>query len=78
MVGTASSSPLKGPILGVIRHDPCEEMRLEDLRRTLAAKPAAPIFKHPAPEQVRFENCPVVETLNAIQLSSEENASSRS
>jgi hypothetical protein len=69
----AASSPiLKGSVLGIILHDVCEEIRLEELRRILDAKRTTPIFKHATPEYVRFENPPVVETLDPIQLNSGE------
>lgn len=59
-------------MLGIILHDVCEEIRLEELRRILDAKRTAPVFKHATPEYVRFENPPVVETLDPIELSSGE------
>lgn len=68
----ASDSPLKGSVLGIILHDICEEIRLEDLRGLLDATRIAPVFKHPTPEYVRFQNPPVVETVDSIVLSSGE------
>ncbi|HZD32756.1 MAG TPA: hypothetical protein VE779_13985 [Candidatus Angelobacter sp.] len=62
-------SSLKGSVLGIILYDVCEEIRLEELRRILDAKRTAPVFKHATPEYVRFQNPPVVETLDPIQLS---------
>lgn len=66
----AALAKLKGSVLGIIFHDVCEEIRLEDLRGILDAKRTEPIFKHATPEYVRFENPPVVETLDPILLSS--------
>lgn len=71
MVATPAPA-LKGSVLGIILHDVCEEIRLEELRRILDAKRTAATFKHAMPEYVRFENPPVVETLDPIQLSSGE------
>lgn len=68
----SSTAPLRGSVLGIILHDVCEEIRLEELRRILDAKRIAPVFKHATPEYVRFENPPVVETLDPIQLSTGE------
>jgi hypothetical protein len=69
--------PLKGSVLGIIFHDVCEEIKLEDLRGILDAKRTEPIFKHATPEYVRFENPPVVETLDPIVLSSGEQVQPR-
>ena len=68
----ASDSPLRGSVLGIILHDVCEEIRLEQLRQILDAKRTMQVFKHPMPEYVRFANPPVVETLDLISLSSGE------
>ncbi len=68
----AGSTPLKGSVLGVILYDICEEIKLEELRAILGAKRTEPVFKHATPEYVRFENPPVIETLESIQLSSGE------
>jgi hypothetical protein len=69
-VADVAPTSLKGSVLGIILHDVCEEIRLEELRRILDAKRTAPVFKHATPEYVRFQNPPVVETLDPIQLSS--------
>ncbi len=72
MVTRTSESMLKGSVLGVILHDVCEEFRLEELRGILGARRTEPSFKHATPEYVRFENPPVVETLDPILLGSGE------
>jgi hypothetical protein len=59
---------MKGSVLGVILHDICEEIRLEELREILGAKRVEPGFKHATPEYVRFEKPPVVERLDPIVL----------
>lgn len=66
------SAPLKGSVLGIILYDVCEEIKLEELRGILGAKRTEPVFKHATPEYVRFENPPVIETLEPVQLSSGE------
>ena len=71
-MATTAMSPLRGSLLGIIFHDVCEEIRLEELRRILDAKRTEPTFKHPTPEYVRFENPPIVETHEAVVLSSGE------
>ncbi|HME33012.1 MAG TPA: hypothetical protein VKG65_09700 [Terriglobales bacterium] len=66
---------MKGSVLGVILHDICEEIRLEELREILGAKRVEPGFKHATPEYVRFEKPPVVEHLDPVVLSSGETLS---
>jgi len=71
-VNPASALLLRGSVLGIILHDVCEEIHLDDLRRILDAKRTAPVFKHATPQYLRFENPPVVETLDPIELSNGE------
>jgi hypothetical protein len=66
---------MKGSVLGVILHDICEEIKLEELREILGAKRVEPSFKHATPEYVRFENPPVVERLDPVVLSNGETLS---
>ena len=71
----ATSTPvatMKGSVLGVILHDVCEEIRLEQLRDILGARRVEPGFKHATPDYVRFENPPIVERLEAVVLTSGE------
>jgi hypothetical protein len=52
------------------QQDICEEIRLDELRNLIRV-PAAerrPSFRHPAPEYVRFERPPVVDTLDPVTL----------
>jgi hypothetical protein len=63
---------MKGSVLGVILHDICEEIRLEELRGILGARRVDPGFKHATPDYVRFEQPPVVERLDPVVLSSGE------
>ncbi len=69
--GTTAAT-LKGSVLGVILHDVCEEIRLEELRQILGARRVERGFKHSTPEYVRFENPPVVEELEPVVLGSGE------
>ena len=68
----ATAATLKGSVLGVILHDVCEEIRLEELRQILGARRVERGFKHSTPEYVRFENPPVVECLEPVVLGSGE------
>jgi len=71
-VSSGDESSLKGSILGIILHDVCEEINLDELRGILDAKRTDAVFKHATPQHVRFEKPPVVEVLDLIQLSSGE------
>ena len=66
---------MKGSVLGIILHDICEEIRLEELREILGARRVEPSFKHATPEYVRFEKPPVVEQLEPVVLSNGERLS---
>jgi hypothetical protein len=70
---------VQGSVLVLILYDICEEIRLEDLRRILGVQPAGrePSFRHPAPEYVRFQRSPVVETVDAIVLETGETVTGR-
>lgn len=68
----ATAETLKGSVLGVILHDVCDEIRLEELRQILGARRVEPSFKHATPEYVRFANPPVVECLEPVVLGSGE------
>ena len=63
-----TAATLNGSVLGVVLHDVCEEIRLEELRLMLGARRVEPSFKHSTPEYVRFENPPVVEELEPVVL----------
>jgi hypothetical protein len=69
------SQPLvSGSLRSVFLYDLCEEIRLDELRALLKSPGAGrePRFRHLAPEYVRFERPPVVETLEPVQLDSGE------
>ena len=70
MPSTTAGATMKGSVLGVILHDVCDEIRLEQLRDILGAKRVEPSFKHATPDYVRFENPPVAERLEAVVLTS--------
>jgi hypothetical protein len=65
---------LSGEFWILFLYDVCEEIRLEDLRAILGARPAgrAPRFRRPTPEYVRFEKPPVIEYLEPLVLESGE------
>src|SRR5208283_5198820 len=75
MATSTTAATMKGSVLGVILHDICEEIRLNELREILGAKRVEPGFKHATPEYVRFEKPPVVERLDPVVLSSGETLS---
>ena len=72
MATSTPVSTMKGSVLGVILHDLCEEIRLEQLRDILGARRVEPSFKHATPDYVRFENPPVAEQLEPVVLASGE------
>ncbi len=55
-------------------YDVCEEIRVEELRAILGARPAGrePRFRQPTPEYVRFQKPPVIEYLEPLLLESGE------
>ncbi|HLK34238.1 MAG TPA: hypothetical protein VKT29_14175, partial [Terriglobales bacterium] len=60
--------PVQGSVLVLILYDVCEEIRLDELRRIVGARPVAPTFKSAAPAYVRFARPPVVERVEPIVL----------
>src|ERR1035437_11187129 len=69
-----SQSLVSGSFRSLFLYDLCEEIRLDELRKLLGSPGAGrePQFRHLAPEYVRFERPPVVETLEPILLGSGE------
>jgi hypothetical protein len=65
---------MKGSVVFLTLYDICEEVCLSEIRDILHIQPPGrePSFKHPAPEYVRFEQPPVVETLDEFTLASGE------
>ncbi|HVW83205.1 MAG TPA: hypothetical protein VHB50_00925 [Bryobacteraceae bacterium] len=65
---------LHGSFWVLVLYDVAEQIDLAQLRGLIGAPKAErePTFKHPAPEYVRFERPPVVETLDPISLASGE------
>src|SRR5437016_1589514 len=63
-----------GSFRSLFLYDLCEEIRLDELRKLLGSPGAGrePHFRHLAPEYVRFERPPVVETLEPVLLDSGE------
>jgi hypothetical protein len=61
---------LRGTFRIFILYDISEELRLEEVRKRIAAEPAArePAFTRPAPDYVRFERPPVIEPLPPTTL----------
>ena len=60
--------PLRGSLWALVLYDVAEQIRL-DVVQSLAGtvQPRRePVFKHPAPDYVRFERPPVVENLGLV------------
>jgi len=68
MANHTTPPTMKGSVLGVILHDICEEIKLEELRDILGARRVQRSFKHATPEYVRFDKPPVVEQLEPVVL----------
>src|SRR5512141_968851 len=67
-------SPLRGSCSALVLYDVAEQIRLDTLRSLagMEAPPREPVFKHLAPDYVRFERPPVVEHLGSVSLSAGE------
>lgn len=63
---------VSGAFRSIFLYDLCEEIRLDEVRNRLGSPPVGrePAFRHLAPEYVRFERPPVVETLSPQTLES--------
>ncbi len=59
--------PLTGSLRGLLLFDVAESIDLERLHRILGTHPSRrePAFRHPAPEYVRFERPPVIESVGS-------------
>jgi len=63
---------LRGSISILSLYDVCEEIRLKELPPFIQGKVVTPSFKHTAPEYVRFERPPVIETIDQVVIQSGE------
>jgi len=63
---------LRGSISILSLYDVCEEIRLKELPPFIRGKAVTPSFKHTAPDYVRFERPPVIETIDPIVIQSGE------
>ena len=63
-----TASTLQGSVQVLILYDVSEEIRLQELREILGARPVVPSFKSAAPGYVRFARPPVAEPVDPIQL----------
>lgn len=69
----------RGSVHALLLYDIAEEFDLDQLRKLLGVEPPtrSPGFKLPAPDYVRFERPPVLETCEPIHLSTGESANAR-
>ncbi|MGZ4787650.1 MAG: hypothetical protein ACXVZX_03965 [Terriglobales bacterium] len=59
---------VKGSVLFLNLYDVAEEIKLDRVRELLGARPQERVFKHAAPEYVRFERPPVLEPIDVTGL----------
>jgi hypothetical protein len=59
---------LQGSISILALYDVCEEIRLQDLPPFIQGRVVSPSFKHIAPDHVRFERPPVIESLEPVLI----------
>ena len=59
---------VKGSVLFLNLYDVAEEIKLDRVRELLGARPQERVFKHAAPEYVRFERPPVLESIDVTGL----------
>src|SRR5690242_18863285 len=66
----AAMPALRGTFRIFLLYDISEELRLDEVRRLVPCEPVArePAFTRPAPEYVRFERPPVIESLPPTTL----------
>ncbi|HVZ18308.1 MAG TPA: hypothetical protein VG897_14400 [Terriglobales bacterium] len=62
------SELVKGSVLFLNLYDVAEEIKLDRVRELLGARPQERVFKHAAPEYVRFERPPVLESIDVSAL----------
>src|SRR5262249_560030 len=63
---------VEGSIVVLNLYDVAEEIKLTALAPLIGGTPLSPTFKHPAPEYVRFERPPVIESMPPLTLSTGE------
>jgi hypothetical protein len=59
---------MRGAALAFILYDVCEEIRLNELRSIIGARTIERTFKQNVPEYVRFQNPPLVETIEPVRF----------
>ncbi|HUN88368.1 MAG TPA: hypothetical protein VMU28_06235 [Terriglobales bacterium] len=62
------SELVKGSVMFLNLYDVAEEIKLEHVRELLGARPQERVFKNAAPEYVRFERPPVIESISVEGL----------
>lgn len=71
--------PLRGSLWALVLYDVAEQIRLDVVQSLAGAEPPRrePMFKHPAPDYVRFERPPVIESLGLIPVGAGEQFQAR-
>jgi hypothetical protein len=66
--------PLRGSLWALVLYDVAEQIRLDTVQSLAGVEQPRrePVFKHPAPDYVRFERPPVVENLGLVSMSAGE------
>ena len=59
---------LRGSISVLALYDVCDEIRLKDLPPFIQGRVVTPSFKHTAPEYVRFERPPLIESIEPVLI----------
>jgi len=62
------TNDIRGSVHALVLYDVSEEISLDDLRGIVGTRTVGPSFKHPAPQYVRFQRPPVVESLDPVVL----------
>lgn len=68
----STTEQMQGSIFVLTLYDVCDEIRLRELRPLIAGHLVTPVFKHTAPEYVKFEDPPVIESLGFVTIASGE------
>jgi hypothetical protein len=65
---TGRDETMRGAVLAFILYDVCEEIKLRELGSIIGARTVEQAFKQNAPEYVRFQNPPLVESVEPVKF----------